>query len=382
MRAFCLTCAFALVASGLGPAQEQGPIINNNGSNTVAKPKKPADPNAPPDDADLPKIPSAFSKKDKPDLSNPNLTTFKTNIDVVTLDAAILDSRTNTFIGGIPPNAFRILEDNVPQKITKVEMGEAPITVALLIEFSQRFQRMYSSLWFQTLQLSWGFASTLKPTDYLAVIAYDMKPEILSDFTTDRSKAQQALGQLNIPAWSESNMFDAVTDTADRMSGIEGRKAIVMICSGIDTFSKLTFDKTRKMLQESGVPVYPISVGTIDREMADAMGRMGPIARMDYLQAENELKTFAKETGGQAFFPRFEGEYPGIFGQIQSALRSQYVITYTSSNKAHDGAYRKLKVELVDPATNNPVNLKDEKGKPIKYSVIAKSGYKAPRAVE
>ena len=99
-------------------------------------------------------------------------------------------------------------------------------------------------------------------------------------------------------------------------------------------------------------------------------GQTGSIQRMDFLQADNELRTFAKETGGQSFFPRFEGEYPGIFGTIQQALRSQYVITYSSSNKTHDGAFRKIKIELVDPGTNNPVNLKDEKGKPIKYSIV------------
>src|SRR5215469_6003278 len=130
MRVACLACAFTLVATGIGLAQEQGPIINNNGSNTVAKPKKPADPNTP-DETNLPHIPSAYSKKDKPDLSNPNLTTFKTNIDIVTLDAAVLDGKTNQFIPGLPANAFRVLEDNVPQKVTKVEMGEAPITVGL-----------------------------------------------------------------------------------------------------------------------------------------------------------------------------------------------------------------------------------------------------------
>jgi hypothetical protein len=103
---------------------------------------------------------------------------------------------------------------------------------------------------------------------------------------------------------------------------------------------------------------------------------------MDFLQADNELRTFSKETGGRAFFPRFEGEYSGIFQDIQQALRNEYVITYQPSNKAHDGGFRKLKVDLVNPATNEPIILKDEKGKPIKYSVIAKPGYKAPRAVE
>jgi hypothetical protein len=94
------------------------------------------------------------------------------------------------------------------------------------------------------------------------------------------------------------------------------------------------------------------------------------------------MRTFAKETGGQAFFPRFQGEYPGIFGEIHQALRNQYVITYSPSNKAHDGTFRKIKVDLVNPATNEPLPVKDEKGKPIKYQVVAKAGYKAPREVE
>jgi VWFA-related protein len=164
------------------------------------------------------------------------------------------------------------------------------------------------------------------------------------------------------------------------MSGVEGRKAILVLTSGIDTFSHITFDKARKSLAESGVPIYAISLMQFLRTIADQS--MGPIARMDFLQADNELRTFAKETGGRAFFPRFEGEYGGIFQDIQQALRNEYVISYTPGNKAHDGLFRKLKVELVNPATNDPIILKDEKGKPIKYSIIAKPGYKAPRAVE
>jgi len=103
---------------------------------------------------------------------------------------------------------------------------------------------------------------------------------------------------------------------------------------------------------------------------------------MDFLQADNELKTFSKETGGQAYFPRFQGESPQIFQEIHQALRNQYVITYAPANKAHDGTFRKIKVELVNPATNEPLPVKDEKGKPIKYTIVAKAGYKAPREVE
>ena len=109
---------------------------------------------------------------------------------------------------------------------------------------------------------------------------------------------------------------------------------------------------------------------------------MGPIARLDFLQADNQMRTFAKETGGQAFFPRFHGEFPCIFGAISQSLRNQYVLGYQPANKAHDGKFRKIKVELVNPATNEPLRVTDEKGKPIKYQIVAKTGYKAPREVE
>jgi hypothetical protein len=104
--------------------------------------------------------------------------------------------------------------------------------------------------------------------------------------------------RLRIPAFSESNLYDALVETANRMQDVEGRKAIVLISSGVDTFSKLTFDKTRRALQDAGVPIYAIGLLQTARELADARGMMGPLARMDFLQADNQLRTFANETGG------------------------------------------------------------------------------------
>jgi Ca-activated chloride channel family protein len=370
-------CAVTLfVLTGMLIGQQQGPL--GSPGSTVAKPRKSADPDTKEEPTELPKIPSQY-KRDKQE-KTPS-TTFTTDVDIVTLDVAVMDNKGH-FIPGIPPGNFRVLEDNVPQRVQAITNAEAPLTVAMVIEFSNKFQRLYGRTWYQTLELAWGFASTLKPQDYVAVIAYDIRPEILSDFTTDRSKTQEALHRLTIPAFSEANLFDALTDTADRMSGIEGRKAIIAITSGIDTFSKITYDQTRKKLQESGVPIYAIGLMQALREMMDSMGAMGPISRMDFLQADNEMRTFAKETGGQAYFPRFEGEFGSIFGSIHEALRNQYVLTYSPTNKAHDGTYRKIKVELVNPATNEPLAVKDEKGKPVKYTIVAKSGYKAPRVVE
>ncbi len=190
------------------------------------------------------------------------------------------------------------------------------------------------------------------------------------------------MSRLRIPGFSESNMFDALTDTADRMSKIEGRKAILLIASGIDTFSRINYDQARKGLQESGVPVYSIETLQIQRIQAEASGRMGAISELTFLQADNELRTFGKETGGQAFFPRFPGELPNVFRAISQSLRSQYSLGYSPNNLAKDGKFRKITVQLVNPGTSEPLRMLNDKGKPMKYTILAKAGYKAPRAVE
>lgn len=341
---------------------------------SVAKPRKPADqPPAPEEES----IPSEYKKPKEIPKNEP---TFRSNATTVSVDVSVLDDH-NHFIPKIPEAAFRVTEDGVPQQVTQFGQSEAPMTICMVIEFSGRFQAFWSMGWYETLQAAYGFLETLKPDDNVAVVEYDMHDTILSDFSPDKRKAEQAMSMLRIPGFSESNVFDALTDMADRMSGIEGRKAILLIGTGLDTFSKITFDTARKSLQESGVPIYTISTLQVARMMAESRG-MGPIAEMDFLQADNEMRTFAKETGGQSFFPRFLGEYPSVFRQIEESLRNQYSLAYHPTNTARDGKFRHIKVQLVNPETNEPFRVVNQKGKPIKYQIIAKAGYKAPREVE
>ena len=351
-------------------------------TDSVAKPKKPAaegGEEAP--KSDKPAIPSEF-KKPKDAAAAGDIPTFRTTANTVVVDVAVLDDHDN-FLPRIPQGAFRVSEDGVPQQIAQFGQSEAPITICMLIEFSARFQAYWSRGWYETLQASYGFLNTLKPDDNVAVVAFDLRTTILSDFSPDKRNAEEAMSRLRIPGFSESNTFDAMTDMADRMTGIEGRKAILFLGSGLDTFSKLTFDKARKSLQESGVPIYTISTLQIARIGLESRGGMGAqMMNMDFLQADNEMKTFSKESGGLSFFPRFPGEYPQIFRQIETAMRQQYSLTYHPTNLARDGKFRRIKVDLVDPATNEALRVTDAKGKPMKYRVIAKAGYKAPREVE
>ena len=133
-------------------------------------------------------------------------------------------------------------------------------------------------------------------------------------------------------------------------------------------------------MQESGVPIYTISILQIARMMAESRG--ADAGMMDFLQADNEMRTFSKESGGMSFFPRFPGEYPEIFRQVEAAMRDQYSISYHPTNVAKDGKFRRIKVELINPDNNEQLRITNQKGKPIKYQILAKAGYKAPREIE
>jgi Ca-activated chloride channel family protein len=191
---------------------------------TVAKPRKSTDE---PEEAP---IPSKLSKKAQPDVPE-NLPSFKSDVNVVSVDVAVLDNKGH-FIPNIPRGSFRVLEDNVPQQIKSFGKSTAPMTVCLLVEFSAKFQWYWSQTWYQTLTPRMVSCRRSSRTTTWPVIAYDMKEEILSDFTTDKRQTYEAMQRLRIPGFSEANLFDALADTEDRMSKIEGRKAIVLLSSG------------------------------------------------------------------------------------------------------------------------------------------------------
>ncbi len=157
----------------------------------------------------------------------------------------------------------------------------------------------------------------MRPDDYIAVLTYDIRTHILTDFTSDKNTVQESLNTLTYPGFQETNMFDALYETLDRLTRVEGRKDIILIANGLDTMSRVNLDQIyAKVKATPNVTIYTVGTGQWSRIMAEANGRLGGARDMDYLQADNEMQTFAKMTGGQAFFPRFQGELPDIFHQI------------------------------------------------------------------
>jgi VWFA-related protein len=305
-----------------------------------------------------------------------NAPVFRTDVELVNVSVVVQDKNGN-FLPGLKKENFRLSEDGVPQTLQRVEAAEAPMTVVMVIEYSS----LYWEFLYDTMNAAYGFVNSLEPQDWVAVMVYDLRTEVLLDFTRNKQAAFNAISVLRTPGFSESNLFDAVSEAVERMQDIDGKKAIVLISSGVDTFSKTRYDAVLKKVQASDTPIYAIGTGQAARLWYEGRGYMGSEAGIGFLQADNQLRTFARYSGGRAYFPRFEGEFPSIFADISAALRNEYVLSYSPTNAARDGKFRKIKVELLD-AAGKPLKITDPKGKEIKYEIRAREGYTAPRAVE
>jgi VWFA-related protein len=348
--------------SGVGGPQTVGPY---------AIPKKKEEPPPPPPEKPA-KVP------DMPDYS------IRVNVPMVNLDVMVT-TKDGQFIPGLKEDNFRVFEDGAPQTIKHFDISQAPITAVLLIEFAST---NYSFM-VDALNASYSFAQMLRKDDWVAVEYYDMKPHILVDFTQDKQAVFGALNELRMPGFSETNLFDALYDTLDRLDGVQGRKYIILVSTGFDSFSKLNLDQILKKVKATrNVTIFPISIGWMLREYCEVNHCTGyshgigiPISQMDYLQADNEMQTFARLTGGRFYQPRFQAEYPEVFHAIMGDIRNQYSISYEPTNSKMDGTYRKLKVEVVAP-NGGPLKIRDQHGKDVKYVVIAREGYTAKHTVE
>jgi VWFA-related protein len=292
-----------------------------------------------------------------------SVTVPEVNVDVVVTD------NNGTYLPGLKKENFRVYEDNVPQTLTSFAPTEAPITIVLLVEFST-----LGGGFFAYNGTNWAvrFLTLLRPTDWVALEDYSMQTHVDVDFTHNTDEVAQYLSTMIFPPFHEANMFDALADTIDRLRDVKGKKAILLLGTGLDTFSKLTLDKIMAEMKETDVSVYFVST-------AGANTFQGQPTSMNFLQAQNELNNFAKLSGGRAWYPNFEGEIPGIFQDVAASLRSQYTLSYVPSNKALDGKYRKIRIDLTAP-DGGPLTVLDQKGKKVKFYVYARQGYVAPKS--
>lgn len=358
------------------------------------------DPTKPPQEPQEPVPPDTLKEQD----------IVRVASNIVQVEAVVYHKKSGQIVMGLKKENFAIFEDGIQRDVTNFSTPDAPITVAVVMEYSKLGQDIgYMGSGGQEagqLEVLRPMATFLSqfikpPDDYVSVIAYDMRPTPLTDFTNDPGRINQVINLLlrNQPAFRETNLFDAIKLTlaggrADSvvlensekrwteyagMKDIQGRrKAVFLISSGLDTFSKINYDEARKIAQNAGVPIYIVGTGNLFLKKYDAMlgaedgigGATSP-GRMSFLQAQNTLKTLADETGG-AFFPMtFPGEIPAILNSINAMMRNQYSLAY-SAGERRDGKRHKIVVKV----DINGDGTYDDK----EFVVKARQYYNSPKA--
>lgn len=326
---------------------------------------------------------------------------------IVNVDAVVYHKKSGQIVTGLKKENFAIFGDGAQQVITNFSTPEAPITVAMVVEYSKWSEVFgyYGSGGFDpgTSEVIRPVAMFLSrfvkpPDDYVSVVAFDMRPTTLTDFTNDPARIGQVISLLlrNSPAFRETNLFDALkfvlvggrgdsvvledskaeqSDFAGLVSVQGRRRAIILVASGIDTFSKINYGDARKVTQNGGIPIYIIGTGELffkkyESQLPANDSLTGMPGRMTFLQAKNTLQTFANETGGAYYPVTFPGELPKVLGSINALLRSQYSLAFNPGG-VHDGKQHKIKVSV----DVNGDGVYDDK----EYVIQARQFYNAPK---
>jgi len=307
----------------------------------------------------------------------------KVDTNIINVDAVVFNKKSGQIITGLKKENFAVFENGIKQNIENFATPEAPITVSLVVEYSKWSEMfgLYGNGGFEAGKLevvrpvAYFLSKFIKaPDDYASVIAFDMRPTTITDFTNDPNRLRQTVDLLlrNNPAFRENNLFDAIKfalvggkgdavvleNSKERSAQFGGmvdvqakRRAIILVASGIDTFSKINFDEARKVIQNSGIPIYIISTGNLfykryENQLDATDSISGMPGRLTFLQAQNAMNTFAKESGGMHYPMTFEGELPGYLNSINSLLRNQYSIAYDAGDKREPGKKFKLDVKV------------------------------------
>jgi len=321
------------------------------------------------------------AEEEKNAIPEPGVERVETN--AVTVNAVVYNKKTGAIITGLKKENFAIFENGVKQPISSFSEPESPITITMVVEYSkwtELFGSAAGGVWepgqYEVVRPVAQFLTKFikPPNDYASVIAYDLRPTPITDFTNDPRRINETINLLlrNYPAFRENAMFDAIKlalvggkadsvvleNTKEEKMDYAGmqdlkapRKAIILVASGIDTMSKINYDDCRRIIQEAGIPIYIISTGNLffkkyEQYLPALDSLSGAPGRMTFIQAQNTMNTLAKESGGAHFPMTFESEIPSILNNINAELRSQYALSYDLGDSHEPGKKYKLEVKV------------------------------------
>ena len=289
----------------------------------------------------------------------------------VTVTLSVHDAN-GYFIPNLRRENFAVYEDGRRQTNVTVEIEHAPVTLALLLEGGGRYQQLNREIATEIRWVVRPLIGSLGRRDSVAVFSYADTLTTLMDFDQPLAELEPMLNRLDTPGFSEANLCDALIAVMDRMKGVQGRKAIVLASSGIDTFSRASFEDVLAAADRSRTPVYTIDLSGAVTQLADS----GPLARLNWARAREQLRTLARSSGGRAYEGASVGDAVRIYDDVMEHLRIRYVITYLPDGPSREGARHAVRVELID-RNGAPLRIADAAGRSVAVRVIAQASYES-----
>jgi Ca-activated chloride channel family protein len=278
-------------------------------------------------------------------------------VRLVQVYAAVRDAKGRP-VTNLERDAFTLFEDGVPQSIATFATARLPITIALLIDTSSSM-RLNGRIDLARRGAE-TFVDAVAPEDRLVVLSFDDVLKGDREPTTDRRTLKQRIG--SVAAGGGTALYDALFQTAETLTGLEGRRAIVLLSDGRDQAltenepgSLHVFEEALERVQRSDAAVYAIGLGPrLDQEMDLERRRT----------VKDLLETLAAQTGGHAYFTQKPSALEEVYRQVAADLKDQYLLAYAPGNSARDGRWRAIDVKVKDPALR----------------ITARPGYFAPGA--
>lgn len=271
--------------------------------------------------------------------------TLKIDTDLVSLNVRVID-RNNRPIGDVRQDELQVYENGVPQPIFSFSKEEVPVSYGLAIDTSGSLRSQLG----QVIEAGKMIINSNKPGDETFLVRFisSDKIEQVLDFTSDKDELIDSLDSF-FTEGGQTAIVDAVYVTSEHVAQYKKgndndrrRRALIVVTDGEDRGSQYKQEELFERLREEDVQIYVIGfTNELDKDG-------GLIRKSPREKAVNLINRLAKETGGRAFFPESLSELPKIAEEIVRDLRTQYVISYSPTNKARDGSFRAIRVAVAD----------------------------------
>ena len=266
---------------------------------------------------------------------------FRSGASLVALNVSVLDSSRN-FVTGLGPDDFAVYEDGVQQQVRFFDATEVPLDLIILLDTSASMSDKMDVVHAAAV----GFLGTLRAGDRGAVVAFSDGVQVVQALTSDRGRLESAIRATTARGATALNnaIYIALKEfgRSARQDGDVRRQAIAVLSDGEDTASLMSFDDVLALARKSGVGIYTIAL-----QSKYAMARTAAAGgRPFFSEAQYSMKTLARETGAESFFPESVAGLKDVYAAITRELSSQYALAYAPSNTRSDGRYRRIVVQL------------------------------------